>query len=168
MNQPQPNEYPQWAKSYIDQVSGDVLEVLELQATEWPEFINSLEHKGDYAYAPSKWTIKELAGHVIDTERILVYRLTAFARNEQAALPGFDEDEYVTNAHFSDRSPSSFAEEFSMLRKANLFLFHSLQKEELDHIGTASERQISVRALLHVIAGHVIHHTRIIKERYLQ
>lgn len=167
MNQPQPNEYPQWAKNYIDQVSGNIMEVLEMQATEWPEFINSLEHKADYAYAPGKWTIKELAGHAIDTERILVYRLTAFARNEQAALPGFEEDDYVANAHFSDRSLSSFAEEFSLLRKANLYLFSSLLEDELDHIGTASGRQISARALLYVIAGHLIHHTRIIKERYL-
>ena len=167
MNQPQPNEYPQWAKNYIDQVSGNVMEILEMQATEWPEFLHSLEHKADYAYAPGKWTIKELAGHVIDTERILVYRLTAFARNEKAALPGFDEDEYVANAHFADRSLSSFAEEFSLLRKANLYLFRSLLDEELDHIGTASERQLSVRALLYVIPGHLIHHTRVIKERYL-
>lgn len=167
MNQPQPNEYPQWAKNYIDQVSGDVLEILEMQAKEWPEFIQGLEHKGDYAYAPGKWTIRELAGHVIDTERILVYRLTAFARNEQTALPGFEEDDYVANAHFSDRNLSDFAEEFSLLRRANLYLFRSLQEEELAHIGTASGRQISVRALLYVIAGHVIHHTRIIKERYL-
>lgn len=167
MNRPQPNECPQWAQNYADQVSGDLMEILESQVTDWPEFIKSLTPKADYAYAPGKWTIKEVAGHIIDTERILVYRLTAFARNEKIALPGFDEDSYVANAHFSDRSLLSFAEEFELLRKANLYLFRTLNEEDLSHMGTASERQISVRTILFVIAGHVIHHTRIIKERYL-
>ena len=167
MNQPQPNEYSDWSKGYIDQVNGDLMEILQRQATEFPEFINSIAEKADYAYAPGKWTIKEMTGHIIDTERILVYRLTAFARNEQAALPGFEEDDYVANARFAERSLLSFTEEFSLLRKANLFLFRSLNEAELNRAGTASGKPISVRALLFVIAGHMIHHTRIIKERYL-
>lgn len=168
MNRPQTHEYPAWAEQYISKISGnDILAILEKQATEFPEYLNSLLEKADYAYAPGKWTIKEMAGHIIDTERILVYRLTCFARAEQHELPGFEEDDYVANAHFSDRSLSSFAEEFSLLRKANLYLFNSLKEHELDRSGTASERQINVRALLFVIAGHVIHHTMIIKERYL-
>jgi len=167
MNQPQPNEYSDWSKGYIDQVNGDLMEILQRQATEFPEFINSIAEKADYAYAPGKWTIKEMTGHIIDTERILVYRLTAFARNEQAALPGFEEDDYVANARFAERSLLSFTEEFSLLRKANLYLFRSLNEAELNRAGTASGKPISVRALLFVIAGHMIHHTRIIKERYL-
>ncbi|MCX2481937.1 DinB family protein [Pedobacter sp. MR2016-24] len=167
MNQPQPNEYSDWSKGYIDQVNGDLMEILQRQSTEFPEFINSIAAKADYAYAPGKWTIKEMTGHIIDTERILVYRLTAFARNEQAVLPGFEEDDYVANARFAERSLLSFTEEFSLLRKANLYLFRSLNETELNRAGTASGKPISVRALLFVIAGHMIHHTRIIKERYL-
>jgi hypothetical protein len=167
MNQPQPNVYPAWAEKYISLVEGDVLNVLERQAYEFPDFINSLTEKADYAYEPGKWTIKQLIGHMIDTERILVYRLTCFARAEQAALPGFEEDDYVANAHFQDRSLQSFSEEFSLLRKSNMYLFNSLQEEELNRVGTASNLQISVAAIRLVIAGHVIHHTRIIKERYL-
>ncbi len=167
MNRPQPNEYPAWAETYIKLVDGDVLQVLESQATEFPDFINSLVEKADYAYAPEKWTIKQLIGHMIDTERILTYRVTCFARGEQTALPGFEEDEYVKNAHFGDRSLLSFSEEFSLLRRSNMFLYKSLQEHELNHIGNASNRDISVRAMLFVLAGHVIHHTRIIKERYL-
>ena len=167
MNQPQPNEYSDWSKGYIDQVNGDLMEILQRQSTEFPEFINSIAEKADYAYAPGKWTIKEMTGHIIDTERILVYRLTAFARNEQTALPGFEEDDYVANARFAERSLLSFTEEFSLLRKANLYLFRSLNETELNRAGTASGKAISVRALLFVIAGHMIHHTRIIKERYL-
>jgi len=167
MNQPQPNEYSDWSKGYIDQVNGDLMEILQRQSTEFPEFINSIAEKADYAYAPGKWTIKEMTGHIIDTERILVYRLTAFARNEQAPLPGFEEDDYVANARFAERSLLSFTEEFSLLRQANLYLFRSLNEAELNRAGTASGKPISVRALLFVIAGHMIHHTRIIKERYL-
>lgn len=168
MNRPQTHEYPAWAETYISKVTGDdILAILEKQASDFPEYLNNLIEKADYAYAPGKWTIKEMAGHIIDTERILVYRLTCFARAEQHALPGFDEDDYVTNAHFSDRSLLSFSEEFALLRKANLFLFKSLNEHELGLSGTASERQISVRALLFVIAGHLMHHISIIEERYL-
>jgi hypothetical protein len=156
-----------WGEQYISLVDDDVLGILKKQASEFADFLNTLIEKADYAYAPGKWTIKELAGHVIDTERILTYRLTCFARAEQHALPGFDEDDYVANAHFTDRSLLSLSEEFALLRKSNLYLFNSLTEKELDRSGTASERQISVRALLFVIAGHLIHHTQIIKSRYL-
>lgn len=167
MNQPQPNEYSGHVKNYISLVSGDVIELLQRQATEFPEMINSLAEKADCAYAPGKWTIKEVVGHVIDTERIFVYRMTAFARAEQAALPGFEQDGYVANASFSNRSLLSLTEEFTLLRKANLYFFRALSEEELDRSGTASDRSISVRAILFATAGHLIHHTQIIKERYI-
>jgi hypothetical protein len=167
MNRPQAHEYPVWAEQYISLVEGDVMELLKRQASEFSDFINSLIEKADYAYAPGKWTIKQLIGHIIDTERILVYRLTCFARGENHALPGFEEDDYVANAHFQDRSLLSLSEEFSLLRRANMYLFDSLSEKDLNRSGTASERQITVRALLYVIPGHIIHHTQIIKSRYL-
>lgn len=167
MNQPQPSEYPEWAENYIRLVEGDVLNVLERQASEFPDFINSLVEKADFAYAPGKWTIKQLIGHMIDTERILVYRILCFARGEQASLPGFDEDAYVDAAHFSDRTLHSLAEEFALLRKSNLFLFRSLEEAELSRGGIASGLPITVKALRWVVAGHVIHHSKLIKDRYL-
>jgi len=167
MNRPQPHEYPEWGAQYINLVDqDDVLILLEKQSEEFPEFLNNFIEKADYAYAPGKWTIKELAGHMIDTERILCYRLLSFARGESSPLPGFEEDEYVKNAHFADRSLHSIGEEFSLLRRANQYLFKSLNEAALSRLGTASGRLISVRAILFVIAGHVIHHTKIIKERY--
>lgn len=167
MNRPQAQEYPEWGLQYISQVDGDVLEILETQATSFGNFVNSLTEKADYAYAPGKWTIKELVGHMVDTERILVYRLLCFARNEKAELPGFDEDAYVASAHFKDLSLFNMSEEFALLRRANLFLIKSLTEAELDKKGTASGKQISVRALVYVLAGHVIHHFKIIRERYI-
>lgn len=167
MNRPQTHEYPVWAETYIKLVGDDVMAQLEKQSTEFPDFINSLIEKADYAYAPGKWTIKELIGHIIDSERVFVYRVMCFARGEQHALPGFEEDDYVANAHFSDRSLLSLSEEFALLRKSNLYLFKSLTEKELNRSGTASERQITVRAILFVAAGHIMHHVGIIKQRYL-
>jgi len=167
MNRPQASEYPAWAETYIKLVDGDVINILEEQGIDFSDFIESLSPIADHAYAPGKWTVKELIGHIIDTERILVYRITSFARGEKQSLPGFEEDEYVANAHFADRSLQSFAKEFEVLRKANLYLIHSLNEKDLDSSGTASGRQISVRAIVYVLAGHIMHHTAIIKERYL-
>jgi uncharacterized damage-inducible protein DinB len=167
MNRPQTQEYPEWGNTYISKVEGDVIEILTEQADDFPSFINSLSEKADYAYAPDKWTIKELLGHMIDTERILVYRLLSFARGENAGLPGFEEDEYVANAHFADALLSDMAVEFGLLRKANLYLIKSLNDEELNRFGNANGKQMTVRALVFIIAGHVIHHTKVIKERYL-
>ncbi|MFP5079306.1 DinB family protein [Pedobacter sp. JCM 36344] len=167
MNRPQVDEYPAWGETYIKLVDGDVLEILERQITDFSDFISSLFDIADYAYAPGKWTIKELIGHIIDTERILIYRLTSFARGEQQALPGFEEDEYVARAHFSDRSLQSFSKEFELLRQANLYLIRSLNDKDLAASGTASGRQITVKAIVYILAGHIMHHTAIIKDRYL-
>ncbi|MFD0940409.1 DinB family protein [Pedobacter boryungensis] len=167
MNRPQTQEYPEWGNTYIRLVEGDVIEILTKQATDFAEFINSLVEKADYAYAPGKWTIKELIGHIVDTERILVFRLLCFARGEKAPLPGFEEDDYVAAANFADLSLFSFAEEFILLRKANLYLINSLNEDELNRIGNANGKQMSVRSLVYILAGHIIHHTNVIKERYL-
>ncbi|MES2651032.1 MAG: DinB family protein [Bacteroidota bacterium] len=167
MNRPQTHEYPEWGRAYIDLVEGDVIEVLEKQIVDFSNLLNNNIDKGDYAYAPGKWTLKELVGHIIDTERIFTYRLVCFARGEKAPLPGFEEDDYVANAHFNDRSLMSLAEEFSITRKSILYLVKSLNEKELDNIGTSNGREMSARAVVYAIAGHLMHHTRIIKERYL-
>lgn len=167
MNPPQIQDYPTWYKGYIDLVEGDVLDLLETQAQEFTDFVQQNSDKADYAYAPGKWTIKEMFGHIIDTERIMVFRLTSFARAEKAALPGFDENEYVTNAHFADRSLESLCEEFVLLRKSNMYLLKSLNEEELSRSGSANGNQITVKALVYILAGHVMHHKKVIVERYL-
>lgn len=167
MNRPQIEDYPQWYKQYIDLVDGNVLDILTTQAEDFSKFIASIADKADYAYAPGKWTIKEMFGHIIDTERIMVFRLTCFARGESAAIPGFDENQYVINAHFKDRSLESLCEEFVYLRRSNLFLLKSLNEEELNRVGNANGNEISVRALVFILAGHVMHHQKVIVERYL-
>jgi len=167
MNPPQIQDYPTWYKGYIDLVNGDVLSVLENQAKKFADFIQQNADKADYAYAPGKWTIKEMFGHIIDTERIMVFRLTSFARAEKAALPGFDENDYVTNANFKDRTLDSLCEEFVWLRKSNMYLLNSLNEEELNRSGNANGNPITVKSLVYILAGHVMHHQNVIVERYL-
>lgn len=166
MNRPQPNEYPIWAETYISKIEGNIFEVLESQTETVAQLFIRNADKQNFAYAVGKWTLKEMLGHIIDTERILVYRLTCFARNEQQALPGFDEEEYVLNANFAGRDLENLVAEFIALRKANMYLFKSVSVEELARKGTASGREINVKSLLFVVGGHVVHHAGVLKERY--
>lgn len=168
MSRPQPEEFGVFYQKYIDTVSDDVISELQSQGSSFPEFLNSISaEKHNYAYAAGKWTLKELIGHVIDTERIMTYRLTRFARLDATELAGFEENAYVANAHFQDRSMNSLTEEFRLLRAANMYLFGSLNEDELNRKGLANGHVISVKALLFVIAGHLKHHRNIITERYL-
>lgn len=166
MNRPQPNEYPTWGETYISKVNGDIIDVLEEQVFTIPALFERNKNKENFAYADGKWTVKEMLGHIIDCERIFVYRMTAFARNEPQQLPGFDEDEYVANARFDERNYEDMIEEFSALRKANLYFFKSLNDTELNRKGIASNREISVKSILFIAAGHIIHHVGVLAERY--
>jgi len=166
MNRPQPNDYPTWGETYISKVDGDILEILEEQVFSIPALFQSNKQKENFAYADGKWTLKEMLGHIIDCERVFVYRMTCFARNEQQQLPGFNEDDYVANAHFSERNYEDMIEEFAALRRANLYFFKSLNAEELERKGVASAREITVKSILYIAAGHVIHHVGVLKERY--
>ena len=168
MNRPKADEYPLYYKGYIDTVKDDVLAELEQQAESFSVFLKGIpEPKASHAYAEGKWTIKELVGHVIDTERIMAYRLLRISRNDTTPLAGFEENHFVANAHFADRTLHSFADEFASVRRSNLFLIQSLNEEELSRVGVANEKPISARALLFIMAGHVNHHQRILQERYL-
>jgi len=168
MKRPLAEEFPLFYKGYVDTVSDDVLTELEQQMESFPALLRNVPlEKASFAYAEGKWTIQELAGHVIDTERIMAYRALRISRNDATPLPGFDENEYVLNAHFADRSLESLADEFAALRKANMYLIRSLNDIEIDRSGISNDKQISVRALIFIMAGHVNHHVAILKQRYL-
>jgi len=168
MNPLKSDEYPAIYSDYIETITGDVMELLAEQVTTFPEFLANIPAgKSEYAYAEGKWTIKEVVGHVIDTERIMAYRALRFARNDTKELIGFEPEDFVTNARFNERSLESFSEEFVLVRKSNLMLFKHFNDHELARKGIASERLISVRAFLYIIAGHLNHHRNIIRERYL-
>ena len=168
MYRPQADEYPVFYKGYIDTVKDDVLAELEHQIESFTTLLKGIPlEKSGFSYAEGKWTIVELLGHILDTERIMAYRALRIARNDSTPLPGFEENDYVANAHFADRSLDSMREEFEHLRKANLFLIKSFNETEFSRVGISNDKPISVKALVFIIAGHLNHHIRILNERYL-
>jgi uncharacterized damage-inducible protein DinB len=168
IGRPQPDEYVSFHNTYISKVpNGDVLKLLgELKESTYKLFSNMSEEKANYAYDEGKWTLKQVLGHIIDTERTFAYRLLYFSRN-YVELPGFDQDIYVNNANFKDRTIQSLAAEFRATRESNLYLITALTDEQLNRTGVASGNNVSVRALVYIIAGHELHHLKIITERYL-
>ncbi len=166
---PHPAEYAPYYGKYVSLVpDGDILQTLARQLKDTLALLRSIpESQGNSRYAPEKWSIKELTGHVIDTERIFGYRALRFARNDQTPLPGFEQDAYTVNAAFDDCPLDELATEFAHVREANLFLFRHLKKEAWERTGTASESEVSVRALAYIIAGHELHHMNILRTKYL-
>lgn len=168
MNQLKSEDYPAIYSPYIESVRGDVLEELNEQLQSFPEFIRSIpEEKGEYSYAEGKWTIKETLCHILDAERIFVYRALRFARNDMTALSPFEQDEFVAAARHNERTLESIIEEFVPMRQSHIALFRTFNEAELNRKGMASDRLISVRAFVYVIAGHLNHHRYLLKERYL-
>ncbi len=125
------------------------------------------EAKSTYAYAPGKWTIKELLQHLIDSERIFSYRALSIARGEQANLPGFDEEAYALKSEANARSWQDLVDEFFTVRITTMQLFHSFSKQTLEAKGKANNNQITVSAIAYIIIGHCTHHEHILKEKYL-
>lgn len=167
MKRPQADEYGSFYKTYIDTIGDDVIKELIDQKISFPDLLRSGVERADYAYAKDKWTLKELLGHVIDTERIMAYRLLCISRNDATSLPGFDQDDYVKYAGHNLQNFGKLIEEFELVRAANLLLIETLTEEQLGRKGMANNYPLTVRALLFIMAGHLKHHAKIIKERYL-
>lgn len=166
---PATTEYATYYERYVSLVpEGDILDTLRRQLESTLELLRGIdEEKSDSRYAEGKWSIKELVGHVTDGERIFGYRALRFARGDETPLPGFEQDDYVSNGNFADYSLSELAAEFELVRLANLSLFRHLDEAAWERSGEASENLVSVRALAYLLAGHEAHHMRILRERYL-
>jgi hypothetical protein len=160
---------PSFYQGYIDSVEeNDLMEALTKNTRRFRKFLKNMPGKKiNYAYAEGKWTVKELLQHLIDSERVFVYRALSFARKDSAMLPSFDENLWAITAKAPKRKWNDLVDEFKSLRAANEAFFASLDDEQLQQIGTANNNIMSVAALGFVVAGHVAHHMRIIKERYL-
>lgn len=169
INRPEATEYATYYGRYISLVPpGDIIKTLEDQLHTTFELLRGIpETKADSRYAPEKWSIKEVVGHVIDTERIFAYRALRFARGDQTPLPGFEQDDYVRHGSFDACKLSDLASEFGFVRQGNLCLFRHLDSEAWQRRGEASNAPISVRALAYIIAGHELHHLGILNTRYL-
>ena len=167
---PIPGTYAPYFDAYIAQVpENDPVAVMEAQIPEFTAFVRAVPPaRLDWSYAPGKWTIMQIVGHLSDTERVMTYRALRFARGDQAIpLPGFDENRWMPPADFGGRATGSLLDEWVAVRRASIVLFASLPAAARDLGGTASERPLSVRALAYLIPGHVRHHMGVIRERYL-
>jgi uncharacterized damage-inducible protein DinB len=169
MKRPQSSEFPPYYQYYIDLVKNtNIIKDLNDQVMDIQAIISEIpEDKENYAYADGKWTIKEVLGHIIDSERVFGYRAMRFARKDKTALAGYDEKLFVANAKFKDQTLYSLAHEFAIVREANLSLFKTFDDEAFDQTGNANGTDVSVRAILYMIVGHAAHHMHIIKTRYL-
>ena len=166
---PASDEYATYFGHYVGLVpEGDVLELLRRQVDETAALVGKLSDRdGEYRYAEGKWSIKEVVGHVSDTERIFVYRALCFARGEAVGLPGFDENEYARHSNAHARRLEDLVAELRSVRAATLSFFAGLDAAALMRRGTANQRPYSVRAIPWIAAGHERHHAGILAERYL-
>ena len=166
---PDPTEYDPYYWKYIDLVpDGEIVSILASQIQNTLSLLSNLpEEKAGQSYAPGKWTIKEVVGHIIDTERIFAYRALCISRNDKTPLPGFEQDDYVASTHFNARSLANLIEELSCVRSTSILLFKHLTEAEWLRRGTANGKEISTRALAYNIAGHELHHVEVLKTRYL-
>ncbi|MGA4720642.1 DinB family protein [Fictibacillus nanhaiensis] len=162
-------EYADYYKGYVSLVpEGDIIQVLTDQMKETVGIVSILnDEQLAYRYATGKWSVKEVLGHITDTERIMSYRLLSIARGETSSLPGYDENAYVEEAGFDDLPVRDLLEHFVAVRLATIQLIKSLSKKALERKGTANGHPVTTRALMMIIAGHEIHHRNIIIERYL-
>ena len=166
---PQPNEHSPYYGTYIARVpDGDIVDTLAREADGVLPLVRALpEALGGKRYAEGKWSIREVLGHLADTERVFAYRAMRFARNDETELPGFDENAFVANGTFDSRTLASLCDEFAAVRAATIHLFRSFTPEEWIRQGTANRARMSVRALAWIAAGHELHHVGVLKSRYL-
>jgi hypothetical protein len=155
--------------TYIDRVpAGDVLGVLRAQEAEVVAFARGIyDTRAGHRYAPDKWSIREVLGHVNDCERLFVGRAFWFARGFETPLPSFDQNVAIATAGSDARSWASLVDEFRTVRAASLSFFESLPAEAWSRRGIASDNPFTVRALAYMTVGHVMHHLDILRERYL-
>lgn len=168
-NYPAATEYAPYYGRYVSLVpEGDILAMLAEQMNSTLGLLRGIdEEKAGWRYAPDKWSIKELVGHMIDTERIFAYRALRFARNDETELQGFEQDDYVRHASFDAYRLGDLAREYEFVRGANLLMFKHLDEAAWQRRGVASGGEVSVRALAFIIAGHERHHVKILRTRYL-
>jgi hypothetical protein len=166
---PGPDEYVPYFGTYVNKVpAGDILEVLEAQRVETQRLLRSLTPaQALHRYAPGKWSIKEVVGHVADAERVFAYRALRFARGDETPLASFDENKWMPFCNFDARSMSDLADELDLVRRATLALFRSFDGPAIGRRGLANGNGVSVRAVAYIIAGHERHHVDILRERYL-
>ena len=165
---PAADEFAPYYGTYITKVpDGDVVRTLHGQIAQTLEYLRAIpESRGGHRYAPGKWSIREVVGHLADAERIFAYRALRFARGDSTPLASFDENAYVTNARLDERPLASLIDEYEAVRGATVAMFDGLFPDEWIRAGEASGKRMSVRALAWVVAGHELHHVEVLRTRY--
>ena len=169
IGRPDTSELDEYQNAYVSNVRGDnIVAFLQQQLEEASRLLASLpEEKGSYRYGLDKWSIKELVGHMSDSERVFAYRTLAFSRNDSNALPGFDQDVWAKNANHLNVPLRDVVAEFENVRRSTLDLLRQFDAAAWTRRGTANNKPISVHALTFLIGGHAEHHLQILKSRYL-
>jgi hypothetical protein len=167
MARPSPAEYAPYYESYVSQVAEtEILPALAIQRKELVPFIEGIpEAAAGIPHPPYTWTIKQVIGHLIDSERVFAYRALRFGRGDETPLPGFDEQFFARTSPAGWMSLASLAEEFESVRKSNECLFGSFSEEAWSRGGEANGVNVSVRALAYILVGHVRHHAGIVRKR---
>jgi hypothetical protein len=166
---PDVSEYAPFYAGYVSKVpDGDVLDLLARQADETAALLSGLsETQAACRYAPGKWSVKQVVGHIADAERVFAYRALRIARADQTPLASFDENAWMPNANFDARTLADLLSELRAVRQSTLALYRSFTPEAVVRRGTASQKDISVRALVYITAGHERHHVGVLREKYL-
>jgi uncharacterized damage-inducible protein DinB len=167
---PDPSEYAPYYERYVKLVeTADVLDALRVQIRESLALLRGVSAEASLArYAPGKWSVRELVGHVTDSERIFAYRALRFGRGDETPLAGFEQDDYIPAAHFDRRPWSDLLGELEAVRRTSVQLFEGFDEEAWSRKGTASGNGMTVRALAYVIAGHERHHMGVLRSKYLK
>lgn len=168
MERPSKDEFAESYRAYVSLVpDGDIARILARQEVSTAYLLGRIrEDRADHRYAPGKWSVREVMGHLADTERVMAYRMLRIARGDETPMAGFEETEYVRNGRFERRSLESLVNDIRTVRRATLSLVDQVDDETSIRVGIANDHPISVRALAYVIAGHELHHLSILRERY--
>lgn len=168
VGRPEPGEYAPYYDRYISLIAGnDIVGTLESQRRQMMLLLCGRdEPEGDFRYAPGKWSAKEVLGHVCDCERIFAYRALRISRGDRTPIEGFEQDDYITNGPFGQRPLAEIIDDYLAVRRATLTLFRNLQEEAWTRRGIANKNEISVRAVAYTLAGHELHHRRILEQKY--
>lgn len=167
---PEPGEYNPYYERYISLVPGtDILTTLDSQRRQTLLLLSGRnDEDGNFRYAPEKWSAKEVLGHVCDTERIFAYRALRISRGDQTPIEGFEQDDYVKNGPFARMPMEEIVEDYIAVRRATLTLFRNLEEAAWTRRGVANNNEVTVRAIAYTIAGHELHHRRILEEKYFR
>ncbi len=168
IKKPSIEEVPAFYQGYVRPLpETGIIDYLGKQTDSFMVWLSGLTaDQQKWAYADGKWTVAEVVGHIIDTERVFAFRVMSIARGETGALPGFDQNAYVEQGRFNERDFRSLVDEFEFLRQSNLVMLKSLDDQGIANTGNANGTTMSLCTIVYIMAGHLNHHMNIFKEKY--